>query len=314
MKRLDTRRSREATERLYMNRASQNIATQVVEIRKDVALWRKARRRDCVIGFVPTMGALHEGHMSLVHKARQECDFVVVSIFVNPLQFGVNEDLSKYPRPFEKDLDFCRNAGVDLVFHPSVQEMYADESMSAGDNQTTVIPPQSLISTLCGVFRPGHFVGVATVVLKLFNMVQADIAYFGEKDYQQLMVIRRMVDDLNVPIKIVGVPTARDNDGLALSSRNIYLNSDQRKLAPILHQVLCQVGDDLLKHNMSVEVALARGKKRLAEIPESELQYLEVCHADTLETLTTAKLPMVILVACKLGTVRLIDNIILCNN
>jgi pantoate--beta-alanine ligase len=292
----------------------QDTATQVIETKKELSAWRKAKGRDCLIGFVPTMGALHEGHMSLVHQARQECDFVVVSIFVNPLQFGVNEDLSKYPRPFEKDLEFCRNAGVDLIFHPSVAEMYADESMSAGENQTTVVPPQSLISTLCGAFRPGHFVGVATVVLKLFNMVQADIAYFGEKDYQQLMVVRRMVADLNVSIKIVGVPTARDNDGLALSSRNIYLNSDQRKLAPILHQVLSQIGDDILKQNMSIESALARGKKRIAEIPESDLQYLEVCHADTLETLTTAKLPMVILVACKLGTVRLIDNIILRNN
>lgn len=275
---------------------------QVVETVKDLRAWRKAHSGK--VGFVPTMGALHEGHMTLVRQARQECDFVVVSIFVNPLQFGPHEDLNKYPRPLEKDLDLCRAEGVDLVFHPTVEEMYS------GPETTKVIPPASITSTLCAPIRPGHFTGVATVVLKLFNMVEPTAAYFGEKDYQQLTVIRQMVADLNVPIEVVGVPTVRESDGLALSSRNVYMNEEERQLAPKLHQVLCQVRDEALNGKVSLKYALTRGREIIRQIPNAELQYLEACDANTLEALNEVKLPMVVLVAAKLGNVRLIDNIV----
>jgi len=275
---------------------------QVVETVKDLKSWRRAHVGR--VGFVPTMGALHEGHMSLVRQARQECDFVIISIFVNPLQFGPHEDLNKYPRPIEKDLDLCRKNGVDLVFHPTVEEMYT------GAETTKVVPPANITSTLCAPIRPGHFIGVATVVMKLFNMVEPTVAYFGEKDYQQLTVIRQMVADLNIPIEIVGVPTYRDKDGLALSSRNIYMNEEERLLAPKLHQVLCQVRDDALSGKVSLKYALTRGREIIRQIPNSELQYLEVCDAVTLEILNEVRLPMVILVAAKLGNVRLIDNLV----
>lgn len=275
---------------------------QVVETIRDLRSWRKVH--PARVGFVPTMGALHEGHMSLVRKARQECDFVVVSIFVNPLQFGPHEDLNKYPRPLEKDLELCRQEGVDLVFHPTVDEMYT------GAETTKVVPPASIISTLCAPIRPGHFIGVATVVMKLFNMVGPDIAYFGEKDYQQLTVIRQMVADLNIPIEIIGVPTVRDQDGLALSSRNVYMSKEERLLAPKLHQVLCQVRDDSIDGKVSLKYALTRGREIIRQIPNTELQYLEACDANTLEALSEAMRPMVILVAAKLGNVRLIDNVV----
>jgi pantoate--beta-alanine ligase len=275
----------------------------------ELSAWRKDLRLDkdgsAIVGFVPTMGALHEGHMSLIRKARLECQFVVVSIFVNPLQFGISEDLSKYPRPFAKDLEFCRQAGVDLIFHPSVAEMYGGDETAS----TTVVPPPSLISILCAAFRPGHFIGVATVVLKLFNMVQANVAYFGEKDYQQLAVVKRMVQDLNVPIKIVGVPTGRDIDGLALSSRNVYLNEDERAMAPALYRTLCEVGN-AARNDIPLQTALAKARSHIRQLADVELQYLEACDADTLETLVETTLPMVILVAAKFGSVRLIDNII----
>ena len=277
---------------------------QVVETVSSLKTWRSAH--PARVGFVPTMGALHEGHMSLVRQARKECDFVVVSIFVNPLQFGPLEDLNKYPRPLEKDLELCRAENVDLVFHPSVEEMY-----SPGGGQTTkVVPPTTLTEGLCGAFRPGHFTGVATVVLKLFNMVEPNVAYFGEKDYQQLMVIRKMVVDLNVPVEIVGVPTSRAEDGLALSSRNVYLTEEQRFIAPELHNILCKVRDETLTKGVSLKYALARYREIIRQLPGAQLQYLEACDADTLAELDEARVPMVILVAAKLGEVRLIDNLV----
>ncbi len=277
---------------------------QLVETVNDLKKWRHAKSGR--VGFVPTMGALHEGHMSLVRRARQECDSVIVSIFVNPLQFGPLEDLNKYPRPLEKDLELCRSESVDLVFHPSVEEMYTP----GGSETTKVVPPTALTSKLCGTFRPGHFTGVATVVLKLFNMVEPTVAYFGEKDYQQLMVIRKMVADLNIPVEIVGVPTSRDKNGLALSSRNVYLNDEQRLLAPELHSILSKVKDETLNKGVSLKYSLARHRELIRQLPGTELQYLEACDADTLAELEEARLPMVILVAAKLGEVRLIDNLV----
>lgn len=259
-----------------------------------------------VIGFVPTMGALHEGHMTLIERARAECDKVVVSIFVNPLQFAPHEDFDKYPRPFERDLAMCEAAGVDAIFSPMVEEIYGSSSR---DHVTKVVPPEELTATMEGAFRPGFFTGVATVVCKLFNIIRADRAYFGEKDYQQLQVVQRMVVDLNLPVTIEPVATVRESDGLAMSSRNVYLSQEQRSLAPVLNKVLCQVRDEILSRKPVAE-ALERGRSQLSQTAGIELQYLEACHAKTLVALTEPQKPFVVLVAAKLGDVRLIDNVV----
>lgn len=278
-------------------------ACKVLETIDEVRQWRSASVT-AKVALVPTMGALHEGHMSLVRRARQENDVVCVSIFVNPLQFGANEDFGRYPRTFESDLRLCREAGVDAVFHPSVEELYPSDMISK------VVPRAELTERLEGSFRPGHFTGVATVVCKLFNIVSPSSAYFGEKDFQQLRVVRAMVDDLDLPVKIVGVPTVRESDGLALSSRNTYLNAEQRTLAPILRRTLQNVSGDI-ESGVSPDEAAQRGRDSLAAEKDIQLQYLEVCDADSLEPAHHAARPLVILVAAKLGTVRLIDNLIL---
>lgn len=289
-----------------------STTVQVIESLAALKNWRyqleqtRGSDKRPLLGFVPTMGALHEGHMSLVKQAVEECRHVIVSIFVNPLQFGPNEDFDKYPRVFEKDLQMCRQAGVEAVFHPPVQEMYPQGQKDL----TKVIPPAVLIQHLCGAFRPGHFEGVATVVAKLFGMVEADCAYFGQKDYQQLAVIRRMVLDLDIPVKVVGVPTARENDGLAMSSRNVYLTPEQRLLAPVLYQTLCEVKDQALSGAVPLPQALEVGRQKLSALPGVEVQYLDACHPQSLAPLTQAAHEMVVLVAVKLGSVRLIDNII----
>lgn len=260
---------------------------------------------DASIGLVPTMGALHAGHMALVDRARRECEIVVVTIFVNPLQFGPNEDYDKYPRAFENDLAMCREHDVDCVFNPTVGELYPGELGSL----TTVEPPERLIDKLCGVFRPGHFRGVATIVMKLFNITLPDVAFFGEKDYQQLTVIRKMVEDLNHPVQVVGVPTVRESDGLAMSSRNAYLTSVERAKAPELNAVLREVNQMIVNEQSTVRESLDYGTKKLAELG-FDVQYLEACSPVTLEKLESFTLPMVLLVAAKLGQVRLIDNLI----
>ena len=288
------------------------VATLLFEGIRELRAWRNELRRptkdgsSLTLGFVPTMGALHEGHMSLVRQALKECDRVLVSIFVNPLQFGQGEDFDKYPRPFEMDMDFCRRVGVHTVFHPTAQEMYPH-----GQNGLTrVHPPESLISGLCGAYRPGHFEGVATVVAKLFGQVEPDRAYFGEKDYQQLAVIRKMVLDLDMGVKISGCPTFREADGLAMSSRNVYLDPAQRALSPVLYQTLCYVRDKVASGAISLREALSVGQDMLSALPGVTLQYLEACHPTTLEPLPVAEKFMVILVAAKFGDVRLIDNLI----
>ncbi len=258
------------------------------------------------LGFVPTMGALHDGHMALVERALAECRTVIVSIFVNPLQFGANEDLDRYPRTLEKDLERCRQAGVHAVFHPSVAEMYP---APAGE-VTTVVPPARLTEQLCGLFRPGHFSGVATVVAKLFSLVEPDAAYFGQKDYQQLTVIRQMVADLNLPLAVVGVPTVREPDGLALSSRNVYLSPEQRRQAPILFQTLSWVRDQVLAGGVAMDAALEQARQRLSAQPGLTLQYLQARDPDTLGTPAGDGPPFVLLVAARFGDVRLIDNLL----
>lgn len=288
------------------------VDTLLIKTIQDLKAWRLEQRlgssdkKSVSVGFVPTMGALHEGHMSLVHRALRENDRVIVSVFVNPLQFGQGEDFDKYPRPFEKDIEFCRKAGVHAVFRPSVDEMYPH-----GQSMLTVVhPPEHLINSLCGAFRPGHFQGVATVVTKLFGQVEPDSAYFGEKDFQQLAVIRCMALDLDMPVKIIGCPTYRESDGLAMSSRNVYLTPQQRGLAPILHQTLCFVRDNVVSNAMPLAQALNAGREKIASVPQVTLQYLEACHPKTLQTLDEAANSMVILVAAKFGDVRLIDNLI----
>lgn len=259
-----------------------------------------------LLGFVPTMGALHEGHMTLIRRAVRECQQTAVSIFVNPLQFGPSEDYERYPRSFEKDLALCQDAGVSVIFYPKVEEIYG----GGLENCTKVVPPANLTDCLCGSVRPGHFVGVSTVVIKLFSIIQPEQAYFGEKDYQQLTIIRRLVADLNLPVKIVPVPTVRESEGLALSSRNSYLNYDEKKRAPELYRTLCVLREDLISRRRLPDEALKVAREKLSKIPEFSLQYLEVCDPQTLEVLSEYKPPMVILVAAKLGSVRLIDNLI----
>lgn len=256
------------------------------------------------LGLVPTMGYLHEGHLSLVERARESCDLVVVSIFVNPLQFGPNEDFAQYPRDLERDLALLRDAKVDCVFNPTAEDVYGNSNRPG----THVVPPEWLIQRLCGEFRPGHFEGVATVVAKLFNIVQPDIAYFGEKDYQQLLVIKHMVKDLNMNLNIQGVPIVRESDGLAMSSRNVYLSENGRRTAPIIHEVLSDV-KSAINRKQSVQAALEAGTLKLTN-NGFEVQYLEVCRADTLEPAQDGEKPVVILVAAKLDKVRLIDNMI----
>ena len=255
------------------------------------------------VAFVPTMGNLHEGHLTLTREARKHAQTVICSIFVNPMQFGANEDLDKYPRTLDADIAALESAGVDLLYFPSVETMYPKPL----SDQTKVEVP--VISDLyCGASRPGHFVGVATVVAKLFNMVQPDVALFGTKDFQQLAVIRRMVADLAMPIQIIGVPTVRDVDGLAMSSRNQYLTSDQRAIAPMIYAELKQLAETLSQDLSQLEQQSADSQRRLAEAG-FEPDYLHVLDAETLLPLTNQSQQGVILIAAKLGAARLIDNI-----
>lgn len=287
------------------------MASTAARVFDSIAEYRRFRRelvgneKRPLVGFVPTMGALHEGHAALMRKARESCQNVVVSIFVNPMQFGPNEDYARYPRTFDRDVELCRLEGVDAILHPSVEEIYPSPIAEI----THVVPPERLVKRLCGLFRPGHFEGVATVVMKLFAIAQPEVAFFGEKDYQQLTIIKQMVSDLNLDMRIEGVPTVRESDGLALSSRNAYLTSDQRKLAPRLQATISRVKDQILQGKLAVDEAVASGKKQLSE-SGFDVQYLEVVDAETLSTLKQAFTPLVVLVAAKLGAVRLIDNVI----
>lgn len=277
-----------------------NTVRTVRELRSAVAHARKAGKR---IGFVPTMGNLHSGHATLVTKAVQQADFVVASIFVNPLQFGAGEDLDKYPRTLAADQEKLLQAGCNLLFAPTVEEMYP----GGMTGQTRVSVPQ-LSEGLCGASRPGHFEGVATVVSKLFNMVQPDIAVFGQKDYQQLAVIRAMVHDLNLPIQIIGEPTVRADDGLALSSRNGFLNEEERAIAPVLYRSLSQIAGAIKGGDHDFAVLRAEQVKQI-EAAGLRLDYLEVRQGVHLRPATPEDQDVVILVAAFLGTTRLIDNL-----
>jgi pantoate--beta-alanine ligase len=279
-----------------------NTVKTVRELRAAIARARGEGKR---IGFVPTMGNLHSGHAALVIKAAQRADFVVASIFVNPLQFGANEDLDKYPRTLAADQQRLLDAGCHLLFAPTVEEMYPD-GMSV---QTRVSVP-NLSEGLCGASRPGHFEGVATVVSKLFNMVQPDLAVFGEKDFQQLAVIRAMVRDLNMPIQIIGEPTVRADDGLALSSRNGYLTPEQRATAPVVYRTLKQIGEAIVRGQVDFPALVEDSKAQLIAAGLRP-DYLEVRHAVTLRPATFGDRDLVILAAAYLGNTRLIDNLYL---
>ncbi|MGI4841645.1 MAG: pantoate--beta-alanine ligase [Janthinobacterium lividum] len=277
-----------------------NTVTTIAELRAAIALARRAGKR---IGFAPTMGNLHSGHAALVTHARALSDFVVASIFVNPLQFGPSEDLDTYPRTLDADQQRLVEAGCDLLFAPSVAQMYPEGTAV----QTRVSVPE-LSQGLCGASRPGHFEGVATVVSKLLNMVQPDVAIFGQKDYQQLAVIRAMVRDLNMPIEIVGQPTVRAEDGLALSSRNGYLDAAQRAKAPVLYRSLSEMAEAIAQGDRDYAGLLERQRK-IISASGFTLDYLEIRHAVHLRPATALDHDLVILVAAYLGTTRLIDNL-----
>ncbi|RMF42584.1 MAG: pantoate--beta-alanine ligase [Planctomycetota bacterium] len=262
------------------------------------------RRQGARVGFVPTMGALHEGHLSLVRRSREDCDATVVSIFVNPTQFGPHEDFSRYPRTFESDCAALRDLGVDFVFAPSAEELYP-----AGFS--TYVQPPKVAERLEGKCRPGHFRGVATVVLKLFHIIPATAAYFGQKDYQQLLVIQHMVDDLNVPIRVVGCPIVREPDGLAMSSRNRYLSQAEREAALSLWKALT-----------AAQSALSSGQRDARELEQlmqttlytqgaDRIDYAVVADPASLEPVSQVDRPAIALVAAHVGKTRLIDNLLL---
>ena len=260
---------------------------------------KRAGRR---VALVPTMGYLHAGHLSLLQEGRKRGDFLVLSLFVNPTQFGPSEDLSTYPRDLEADLALARAAGVDVVWTPTPQEVYP-----AG-YATWVAVEGGLTTTLCGASRPGHFRGVTTVVSKLFNVVQPDVALFGEKDFQQLAVIRQMVRDLNFPIEIVGMPIVREADGLAMSSRNVYLTPDQRRQALVLSQALALARELAAAGERESATILATLRQLIAAQPDARIDYLHICHQTTLQEQARIDAAAVLLLAVFIGKTRLIDN------
>ncbi len=272
----------------------------IEEVRKQVKAWRK---EGLSVGLVPTMGYLHEGHKSLIDRAVKENDKVVVSDFVNPIQFGVNEDLSTYPRDIEADKKLCEDAGADLIFHPAPEEMYAPDF-------STFVETEGVSAGLCGKTRPTHFRGVCTVVSKLFHIVMPDKAYFGEKDAQQLAVIRRMVRDLNMDIEIVGCPIVREGDGLAKSSRNTYLSSEERKAALVLSKAVF-AGKEMMEQGERDAAEIVSHMKSIIEAePLAKIDYVEMVDADSIKPISVAQGRVLTAMAVYIGTTRLIDNFI----
>lgn len=261
----------------------------------------QAKRAGQRIAFVPTMGFLHEGHLSLLREGRRRGDLLVLSIFVNPTQFGQGEDFSTYPRNFEGDAALARAVGTDLIFAPAAGDMYPADA-------STFVNVEGLTETLCGRSRPGHFRGVATVVLKLLQLVQPDVALFGSKDFQQLAVIRRMVRDLDVPVDIVGMPIVREADGLALSSRNVYLSAEQRQQALVLSRALA-LGQQLARDGLRASADILAQLRGLIEAqPDARIDYLQICHQSTLQDQERVDGDSVLLLAVLVGQTRLIDN------
>jgi pantoate--beta-alanine ligase len=271
------------------------------EMRAVIERWRRNRK---TIGLVPTMGALHDGHASLIRAARAGCDRVVVSVFVNPRQFGPAEDFERYPRDLKRDQRLCRTEKVDAVFAPSAEEMYPEGF------DTTVVAGPKLTQTLCGVSRPQHFAGVATIVSKLFNLVRPHQAFFGQKDYQQTLVVKRLAADLNHGCEIQVLPTVREDDGLAKSSRNAALTADERRAAPAIYQALKLAEGMLQVGERNPKELLEAVRKRLRAEPLIEIEYLSVKQAQTLEDLAVLNGQVLVAIAVRLGATRLIDNIV----
>ena len=279
--------------------AGMQTISHLAGLRETVAQWRKAGE---TVALVPTMGALHHGHLQLVAAAKTHADRVVVSIFVNPTQFGPNEDFDRYPRPLEKDLDLLREVEADAAWLPTVAEMYPHGFSSA-------VHVSGVSEGLCGAFRPTHFDGVATVVSKLLLQVMPDVALFGEKDYQQLCVIQRLVADLNIPVRILGVPTVREADGLALSSRNRYLSATEREIAAQIYATLRGAAEQLLRKPEEVAAILQNATQALLEAGFASVDYLELRAEESLVPQAKYLAPARLIVAARLGTTRLIDNI-----
>ena len=277
------------------------IVGTIKEVRELVKEWKKNGE---TVGFVPTMGYLHEGHGSLITKARENNDKVVVSIFVNPMQFGPTEDLDSYPRDLEKDSKFCESLGADLIFHPEPEEMYHDDFSSYVDMSV-------LTEELCGLSRPVHFRGVCTVVTKLFNIVKPDNAYFGQKDAQQLAIIKHMVQDLNMDINVVGCPIVREEDGLAKSSRNTYLSQEERKAALILSKTVKLAKELIDAGEKDADVVVAKMKENIETEPMAKIDYVKAVNGLTMQQQKEIKAPMLIAMAVYIGKTRLIDNMIL---
>jgi len=280
------------------------IGLVIVEKVKDMKkLSEKYLKENKTIGFVPTMGFLHEGHLSLVRRAREENDIVVVSIFVNPTQFGPNEDYESYPRDFERDVKLLKELNVDVVFYPSVEEMYPKDF-------STYVEETKLSRYLCGKSRPGHFRGVCTIVTKLFNIVRPTRAYFGQKDAQQFRVIKRMVRDLNMDVELVECPIVREHDGLAMSSRNIYLSDDERAQALALYNSL-KLAENLIKSGeRDAEVVKNAMKEFLSRYDKVKIDYVEIVDEETLEPVKHIEGKVIVAIACWVGKARLIDNVI----
>jgi len=277
------------------------VAQTIEKVRE---LVKNARNEGRKIGLVPTMGALHIGHVSLIEAAAKDCDFVVVSIFVNPTQFCPGEDFENYPRPLEADLEICEKAGVDVVFVPSPEQMYRAKNV-------TWVNVEKLTEPLCGKSRPGHFRGVTTVCTKLFNIVAPDVAYFGQKDAQQAIVIKRMVADLNMPLQIVICPTVREPNGLAVSSRNQYLTAQQKKDAANIYKSLQTCRELIDAGTTETSQIIDEMQKILRQIPLAEIEYVSIVDAETFESIDKITCKILAAVAVKVGPARLIDNILL---
>lgn len=275
------------------------VVETVQEVRELIKGWKKEGQS---VGLVPTMGYLHEGHGSLIKKAREDNDKVVVSVFVNPMQFGPSEDLDSYPRDLEKDRKFCESLGADLIFHPTPEEMYHKDF-------STYVDMSVLTEELCGLSRPVHFRGVCTVVNKLFNIVQPDCAYFGQKDAQQLAIIKHMVQDLNMDIRIVGCPIVREPDGLAKSSRNTYLSKDERQAALILYKTLELAKRLIDEGETDAEVLVSKMKANIETEPLAKIDYVKAVNGLTMQQQKEIKSPLLIAMAVYIGKTRLIDNI-----
>jgi len=275
------------------------IVKKVEEVRAKI---KEVKKKGEITGFVPTMGYLHKGHISLIKRAKEECDFVSVSIFVNPTQFGPGEDFDRYPRDFGRDKKILEDENVDLLFFPEVEEMYPPDFK-------TYVNVEKYSEILEGKFRPGHFKGVCTVVLKLLNIFQPDKAYFGWKDAQQLIIVKKMVDDLNLQCEIIGCETVREEDGLACSSRNVYLNSEERKKAVCLYKALNRIEELVKKERIYDCKKLIEEGKKIIESENVEIQYLEIVRISDLEPVEKIEKNVIVLGAIKIGNIRLIDNI-----